>query len=204
MNILVTAADSALGTMLCQHLAKEHVVAPTGRSEAANVDRYRCLDLTDPEAVSTALDEVEVIVHAVPHTAEMAQVHSEQELLDWVSRSTYVLTTTACSKGVRRIVLLSTLDLMRSYDERFIVTKDWQPRPRASAQALAPHMAELVGREVARTGKIEVVALRLGDVGVEVSEEEVAQAVADAFDSELGAQYHWAVQHVASSGRFVR
>ena len=94
--------------------------------------------------------------------------------------------------------------MMRSYDERYIVTTDWQPRPRANADALEPHMAELVGREIARTGKIEVVALRLGDLGVEVSEAEVIEAVTGAFDSELGAQYHWTVQHVASSGRFVR
>ncbi|MGB0604857.1 MAG: NAD-dependent epimerase/dehydratase family protein [Candidatus Latescibacterota bacterium] len=204
MKILVTAAESALGTMLCQHLAREHDVVPTGRSETADVDGYRCLDLTDPEAVATNLEGVDVVVHAVPCTGEQDREQSEQELLDWVSRSTYVLTTAACSRGVKRIVLLSTLDSMRSYDERFIVTTDWQPRPRASAPALAPHMAELVGREIARTGKIEVIALRLGDLGVEVSEQEVVEAVVNALDSELGAQYHWAVQHVASSGRFVR
>ena len=133
MKILVTAAESALGTMLCQHLAREHDVVPTGRSETAEVDGYRCLDLTDPEAVATTLEGVDVVVHAVPCTGEQDREESEQELLDWVSRSTYVLTTAACSRGVKRIVLLSTLDCMRSYDERFIVTTDWQPRPRASA-----------------------------------------------------------------------
>lgn len=204
MKILVTAADSALGTLLCQQLAREHDVVPIGRSETANVNRYECLDLTNPEAVAKVLEGVETVVHAVPYTSEESREQSEQELLDWVSRSTYVLTTEACDAEVRRIVLLSTLDLMRSYDERYIVTNDWQPRPRASADALAPHMAELVGREIARTGKIEVVTLRLGDIDVEVSEAEVIEAVTDAFDSELGAQYHWTVQHVASSGRFVR
>ena len=177
---------------------------PTGRSETADVNRYRCLDLTDSEAVAKVLEGVETVVHAVPCTVGKSDEQSEQELLDWVSRSTYVLTTEACKAGVRRIVLLSTLDLMRSYDERYIVTTDWQPRPRASADALAPLMAELVGREIARTGKIEVVALRLGDIRVEVSEAEVIEAVTGAFESELGAQYHWTVQHVASSGRFAR
>jgi len=204
MKILVTAADSELGTLLCQQLEREHDVVPIGRSETANVNSYQCLDLTNPEDVAKVLEGVETVVHAVPYTSEESREQSEQELLDWVSRSTYVLTTEACDAEVRRIVLLSTLDLMRSYDERYIVTNDWQPRPRASADALAPHMAELVGREIARTGKIEVVTLRLGDIDVEVSEAEVIEAVTDAFDSELGARYHWTVQHVASSGRFVR
>ena len=204
MKILVTAADSALGTLLCQQLAREHDVVPTGRNETAGVNRYQCLDLTDSEAVAKVLEGVETVVHAVPCTVGESREQNEQKLLDWVSRSTYVLTTEACKTEVRRIVLLSTLDMMRSYDERYIVTTDWQPRPRANADTLAPHMAELVGREIARTGKIEVVALRLGDLGVEVSEAEVIEAVTGAFDSELGAQYHWTVQHVASSGRFVR
>ena len=39
-----------------------------------------------------------------------------------------------------------------------------------------------LGREIARTGKIEVVTLRLGDTGVEVSEAEVIEAVTDVFD----------------------
>ena len=130
MKILVTAADRALGTLFCQQLAREHDVVPTGRSETADVNRYLCLNLTDPEAVATALEGMEIVVHAVPCAGGEGGEQSEEELLDWVSRSTYVLTTEACKAGVRRIVLLSTLDLMRSYDERYIVTPDWQPRPR--------------------------------------------------------------------------
>lgn len=204
MKVLVTAADSALGAMLCQHLAKGHGVAPVGRSAAADIDGYRCVDLFDAERVVSALEGVDVVVHALPAVASMADVDSEGELLDWVSRSTYVLATAACAAGVRRIVLLSSLDLMRSYDERFIVTAEWQPRPRADAESLAPHMAELVGREVARTGKIEVLALRLGKIDVEVSASEVAEAVEGALSGSLPASYHWQVLHVASSGRFVR
>lgn len=202
MNVLVTAADSALGAMLCQHLAKGHDVAPVGRRAAANIDGYQCVDLVEAERVANILQGVDAVVHALPNAARLADVDSEGELLDWVSRATYVLATTACAAGVRRIVLLSSLDLMRSYDERFIVTAQWQPRPLANAESLAPHMAELVGREVARTGKIEVVALRLGNMDVEVTAGEVAEVVESALSEPLSASYHWQVQHVASSGRF--
>lgn len=204
MNVLVTAADSDLGAMLCQQLASAHSVASIGRSEAASTAGYQCVDMLDLEAMTAVLEHTEVAVHALPYTAELADVGDEQELLDWVSRTTYVLATAACAAGVRRVVLLGSLDVMRSYDERFIVTPEWQPRPQATAESLAPHMAELVGREVARTGKVEVVALRLGQVGIEVSEDEVAAAVEGAMSNPLQAQYHWTVQHVASSGRFAR
>ena len=130
MKILVTAADSALGTLLCQQLAREHDVVPTGRNETAGVNRYQCLDLTDSEAVAKVLEGVETVVHAVPCAVGESREQNEQKLLDWVSRSTYVLTTEACKTEVRRIVLLSTLDMMRSYDERYICLLYTSPSPR--------------------------------------------------------------------------
>ena len=84
------------------------------------------LDLTDSEAVSNVLEGVEIVVHAVTCTGEEDREQSEQELLDWVS-PIYIRPNYGSLQRGRRIVLLSTLDLMRSYDERYIVTTDWQP-----------------------------------------------------------------------------
>ena len=113
-----------------------------------------------------------------------------------------MLLQAAREAGVKRLVLISSLDLMRGYDERFVVTAEWQPRPAANAQALAPHLAELVGREIARTGDIEVVALRFGAWGEETSEEDAARAVAKALSDAMPQHYHWTLRHVTSSGRF--
>ena len=51
---------------------------------------------------------------------------------EWLDRSTrwlYSLMTAAVSNGVRRVVLLSTLDLFLAYSPRFTVTSAWEPRP---------------------------------------------------------------------------
>jgi hypothetical protein len=101
-------------------------------------------------------------------------------------------------------VLISKLDLMRSYDERFVVTPQWQPKPSADAESLAPHMAELAAREVARTGRIEVVALRFGKLGAETSAEDAGSAVQEALTAAMPNHYHWSLRHVASSGRFAK
>ena len=63
-------------------------------------------------------------------------------------------------------------------------------------------MAELVGREIARTGQIEVRCLRLGVLGVETMAEDVVAAVREALIAEREG-HHWSLAHVASSGRFV-
>jgi len=205
MKLLITAADSPAGELLCQRLATGRDVLPVGFSAAFDVAQYRTLDLLQQDQVEERLQGVDTVVHVLPYVAALGEGEQrEQELLDTVARATYVLVTAACSAKVRRLVLISRLDLFSAYDERFIVTTEWQPRPEANAESLAPYMAELVGREVARTGKIEVVALRFGALGVETTEDEAIAAVEEALDEELRGSYHWSVKHIASSGRFVR
>ncbi|MGY8823258.1 MAG: NAD-dependent epimerase/dehydratase family protein [Candidatus Latescibacterota bacterium] len=205
MKLLITAADSLVGGLLCQRLATGHEVAPVGFSAEVDMAHYRRMDLLQQDLVEEQLQDIDTIVHALPYVAALGEGDQrEQELLDTVARATYVLVTAACNAKVRRLVLISRLDLFRTYDERFIITTEWQPQPEANAESLAPYMAELVGREVARTGKIEVIALRFGKLGVETTEDEAVAAVEQALDEELRGSYHWSVKHIASSGRFVR
>lgn len=203
MKILITAADSPLGGLLCRRLVEGREIEPVGFGADADVVGYCTVDLLQQDRVEEKLRGVDVVVHALPYAAELGQGEQrEQELLDLVARSTYVLVTAACAAQVKRVVLISKLDLLRAYDERFIVTTEWQPRPSADAESLAPYMAELVGREVARTGKIEVVALRLGELDRETTGDEAVAAVEEALESEQRGSYHWTVKHIASSGRF--
>ncbi len=203
MRVLITAADSLLGGLLCRKLTTGHDVDSIGLGSDADVAGYRAIDLLQRDLVEEQLRGVDVVVHALPYAAALGEGEQpEQELLDLVARSTYVLLTAACAAQVRRVVLISKLDLLRAYDERFVVTTEWQPQPRADAESLAPYMAELVGREVARTGQIEVVALRFGELEVETTVDEAAAAVEQALDEELRGSYHWIVKHIASTGRF--
>ena len=90
---------------------------------------------------------------------------------------------------------------MRAYPEEYLVDPQWNALPQAEARALAPLMAELVGREIARTGQVEVRCLRLGTLGAETTADDAVAAVRQALTAEC-AGHHWSLAHVASSGRF--
>ena len=123
---------------------------------------YRQVDLLQREALDPALADVEAIVHAAGGDSVG---DDEGVVLDWAARGTYVALTAACAVGIEKVVLLSCLDLVRDYPEEYLVDPQWNALPRAEAGSLAPLMAELVGREIARTGQIEVRCLRLGEAG---------------------------------------
>ena len=109
--------------------------------------------------------------------------------------------TAACAVGIEKVVLLSCLDLVRDYPEEYLVDPQWNALPRAEAGSLAPLMAELVGREIARTGQIEVRCLRLGELDSETTADDAVAAVRQALTAEREG-HHWSLVHVASSGRF--
>ena len=196
MKVVVTGADRPLGALLCQGLAQGREVAPAGAG----------VDLRSPEAVSALLQGAQVIVHAQPYDTPLGEgIEAEGELLDLVARSTYVLVKSACEAGIRRLVLISQLSLLEAYPAEYEVGPEWEPRPRPEGPALAPYMAELTCREIARLGKIEVICLRLGvlDAPEGTSGADALKAVERALAHERKErEYHWMLYHVASAGRF--
>jgi nucleoside-diphosphate-sugar epimerase len=194
MKLVVTGADRPLGALLCRGLAQGREVAPAGAG----------VDLRSPEQVALLLQGAQALVHALPYDPPMGEgSEAEGEVLDLVARGTYVLVRGACEAGIRRLVLLSRLSLLETYPAQYEVNPAWEPRPRAEGLALAPYMAELVCREIARLGRIEVVCLRLGGLGEETSEADALKAVEEALTHERKKrEYHWMVHHVASAGRF--
>ena len=211
MKVVVSGADGRLGMALCRALASDHTVTGIGLQVDAGGDlgasRYRQVDLRLPEAVREGIVEAEVIVHAQPHSrsASVEQDPDGTAWLDLVARGTYVLTTAACDVGIGRIVLISQLRLMDDYAEDLAVRPYWLPLPEADAAGLAPYTAELVGREIARSGRIEVTCLRFGDLDATpgTSSADAARAVADAIQRERPDRGHsWDIHHVATTGRF--
>jgi hypothetical protein len=111
----------------------------------------------------------------------------------------------AYQEGVKRVVYLSTLDLMAAYGPEFIVTERWRPRPTTEPHLLGKHLGEYVCREFAREHKLTVVVLRLGTVvnsrevaGVAIDpmwldQTDLGIAVAGALTAELP---RWTVIHV--------
>ena len=198
MNVAVIGADRPWGALLMDGLGVGFEVVAIGSEDAPGLDGYRQVDLLERESLDPVLADVEAIVYAA---ASDPTGDSEQVLLDAEARGAYVALTAACAAGVEKVVLLSCLDLVRDYPEEYIVDPRWNAIPRAEAESLAPFMAELVGREIARTGQIEVRCLRLGVLDEETMAEDVVAAVREALIAEREG-HHWSLAHVASSGRF--
>ena len=198
MNVVVIGADRPWGALLATGLGAGFEVVVIGSEDARDFAGYRQVDLLERASLDPVMGGVEAVVYAA---ASEPVGDSEQVLLDAAARGTYVALTAACAAGVEKVVLLSCLDLVRDYPEEYIVDPRWNAIPRAEAESLAPFMAELVGREIARTGQIEVRCLRLGTPGVETTGEDAVAAVRDALMAEREG-HHWSLAHVASSGRF--
>ena len=198
MNVAVIGADRPWGALLATGLGAGFEVVAIGSEDARDFAGYRQVDLLQRELLDPVLAGVEAVVYTA---ASDLTRDSEQVLLDTAARGAYVALTAACAAGVEKVVLLSCLDLVRDYPEEYIVDPRWNAIPRAEAEALAPLMAEMVGREIARTGQIEVRCLRLGVLGEETTGEDAVAAVRDALMAEREG-HHWSLAHVASSGRF--
>ncbi|MDE0332488.1 MAG: hypothetical protein OXL41_11525 [Nitrospinae bacterium] len=195
MRVAVIGADRPWGALLAAELGVEFEVVAIGAEETSDLAGYRQVDLLQREALDPVLAGVEAIVHAA---GGGPAGDGEGAVLDTAARSTYVALTAACAVGIEKAVLLSDLDLMRDYPEEYIVDpQQWNALPRAEAGSLAPLMAELVGREIARTGR----CLRFGELGAETTADDAVEAVRQALTAERRG-HDWLLAHVASSGRF--
>ena len=198
MRVAIIGADRPWGARLAAELGAGFEVVVLGAAESSDLAGYRLVDLLQREALDAALAGVEAIVLAA---GGEPTGDDEGAMLDIAARGTYVALTAACAVGIEKVVLLSSLDLVRSYPEEYLVDPQWNALPQAEARALAPLMAELVGREIARTGQVEVRCLRLGTLGAETTADDAVAAVRQALTAEREG-HHWSLAHVASSGRF--
>lgn len=198
MRVAIIGADRPWGARLAAELGAGFEVVVLGAAESSDLVGYRQVDLLQREALDAALAGVEAIVLAA---GGEPTGDDEGAMLDIAARGTYVALTAACAVGIEKVVLLSSLDLVRSYPEEYLVDPQWNALPQAEAESLAPLMAELVGREIARTGQVEVRCLRLGTLGAETTTDDVVAAVRQALTAEREG-HHWSLAHVASSGRF--
>jgi nucleoside-diphosphate-sugar epimerase len=198
-----------MGAMLCRRLATRHEVIPIGTAgksdhELGSSGAYRPTDLNQPPAAADGIRGADIIVHAQPHDPAIGDgAAGEAQLLERISRGTYVLAQAAVEAGIGRLILISQISLFDTVSVDFVVTADWQPRPAPQATSLAPYMAELVCREIARVGLIEAVALRMGEldeVGGTSADDAVA-AVEEALAADpASGGYLWSQRHVVSGG----
>ena len=158
MRVLAAGVTEAIGS-LCDELQwAGHTVTATSHDSS----RPSCLAQQVPwtqsgsAAAGLLLAGVEVLL-----------VSPEVTSTGWLDRCTcsvyQLLSAAAASSSVRKVVLLSTMDLFLAYHPSFSVTAAWQPQPQADDHAqLGHHLAEFICHEFARSTSVEFVIARLG------------------------------------------
>jgi uronate dehydrogenase len=201
MNLLITAAASPLAQSLAAVLRREHRVRLTERIPVANVADFAQCPLNHDLSTTLLVCGMDAIVHV----AEPLPTDNESQQIDYLTRCTYNLYLAAVAEGVKRVIFLSTLDLMTPYDPNYTVGERWRPLPTVDTPVLTKHLGEFVGREFAREHKLEIVVLRLGKVvqaeavtgqafdPLWVDERDVAQAITRALTTDTGL---WSILHI--------
>ena len=201
MRLLITSAGSQIAQGLATALAPEHELRLTDRATFDNETEFVRCPLEHDFSTNLLVRQMEAIIHV----AEPLPDDSHTQHLDYLTRGTYNLLWAAVAEGVRRVIYLSTLELMGRYDEAYLVNERWRPQPTTAPELLAKHLGESVCREFAREHKLEVVVLRLGRVvqaeavagqpfdPLWVDERDVAQAVTLALTADVG---RWSVFHI--------
>lgn len=204
MRILIAGRREGLGGALVTALAHRHDVRMLEHGGG---------DPRQPDAAAEAAQEFETIVLAPPFVGPDAP---DGEILDAAARGTYNLLTQA---PAARFILLSSLRTLERYPSDYRVSEQWAPRPSADVKSLAPHLAELVARELSRVRPVQAIALRLGEVVDDrhasrrppdaswLHIEDAVQAVERALAFEPpadGPQTGWWVFHIPGGGRKTR
>jgi len=159
-QVLITTADSPLAGAIAVELSRRYQVALTARCDVQS-------DFPVTKAALDADETTAALVRgkdALVHVAEPALPDDKITPIDYRTRLTYNLLQAASRAGVRRLVYLSSLELMTAYGDEFRVTEEWRPRPGSDPRLLAHYLGEFTCREFAREGSLNVVVLRLGKV----------------------------------------
>lgn len=214
-NILITSAHSSLAQTLAAGLGESYRVHLTSRVEVATKLPFTRCDFSEPATTAGLVRGMTAIVHV----GEPVQGMSGAAMLDERTRGTYNLLQGATGEGVRNIVHLSSLEVMLGYEEEYLVTEDWAPRPTPGPDALSRWLGEFTCREFAREENARICVLRLGRIvesqdpvkspqaALRLEQADAVQAVSRALSalvSERSKLGRWSVFHVVSDVRNAR
>ena len=189
MRVLITSGRTERSAALADHLAQSHEVRLTERAPMESAHEFVQSGLGHDSSTNLLTRGMDAIIHSV----EALPGESVSAQLDAATRCTYNLLTAAAEEGARRVVLLSTLELMADYPAGYRVDARWRPLPRTGPPTLSKHLAEQVSREFAREGKVRVAILRLGEASTAAVIDAVNEALAEASD--------WSIRHVGEVER---
>ncbi|MCX6366537.1 MAG: NAD(P)-dependent oxidoreductase [Armatimonadetes bacterium] len=107
------------------------------------------------------------------------------------TQASYALACAAADVGLKRVVVISTMQLFSRIPQSWHLGTNWRPRATRNKETLLPLLAELSFQEVARATGLGVTVLRLGEVSLGEAAEAVRQSLNDTKP--------WVVRHVGEA-----
>jgi nucleoside-diphosphate-sugar epimerase len=201
--VLITCAGTRLAQSLAAGLNDRYRIRLTDRAPIQSRHEFVECALGHDEATTRLVRGAEAVVHV----AEPRPGEKTDDQIDFLTRCTYNLLWAASEEKIPRVILLSTLEVMTSYDQDLTVSETWLPQPTLKEGVLARHLGEYTSREFAREARVQIAVLRLGKVvraedvkgqpfdPLWVDERDVVQAVSRALSAKLT---NWQIFHIGS------
>lgn len=156
-RVLVTGAESELARRIAAALADAWTVQTTSTERVDTDLPFTLCSLESDAEIQALLQGVTAIVHA----GCAASADQERAQTGQATRRTYHLLQGAVDAGVRRVVFLSSLDMMDNVDSQYLVDEDFRPQATTGTGQLVRQLEEVCCREFARSRRLQVVVLRL-------------------------------------------
>jgi nucleoside-diphosphate-sugar epimerase len=159
-GVLVTGAETVLARQIAATLSDKYAVRLTSVEPVVTDLPFSPCSLEAEDEVAELLRGVSSIVHL----GSAAAAELERSMVGLGPRRTYHLLQGAVAAGVRRVVHLGSLDLVDGFDSRYLVDEDFGPQTIPGTGLLPMYLDEFCCREFARSGRLQVVVLRLAPV----------------------------------------
>ena len=209
-SVLITSTHSRVGQAVVSELDGQFRLRLTAPVDAFANHPFIPSDLGHDESTNELVRGMDAIVHV----AEPPLNSDQSARIDYQTRCTYNLLLAAATEGVRKVIYLSSLEVMMGYDDDFEVTEVWRPLISSNPGMLSNYLGEFTCREFAHELKMPIIVLRLGKVvradevkdkpfdPMWVDERDVAHAVSKALDlwptDDSQNRSQWTIFHIQS------
>jgi len=138
MKVLITDTNTKITSILKDGL-NDHEVEISAGLDSDNLSNFDC-----------------VIIQSLSENCDTP------EDLNQKIQNTYNTLSSCVEVGVKKVIMISTLSLMKNYKESYTVTEKWKPTPSTQLDMLSSHLSEVIFKEFARTFSFQKILLRIG------------------------------------------
>lgn len=87
--------------------------------------------------------------------------HTPEDLNKKV-QETYNILSSCIESGTNKVIMISTLSLMKEHNDNYTVTEKWKTTPSTQMDSLSSNLCEIIFKEFGRTFSFQKILLRIG------------------------------------------